>query len=83
MEDFQKAIELNSNQEAAYIGLAESHRLNGDPKTAIENFSIVLGSNNSDIEIIGLKRAICYIELKNYKLAEKDLNQVKKIPLRF
>jgi tetratricopeptide (TPR) repeat protein len=41
-----------------------------------------LKQDDSVFEIIGLKRAICYIELKQYNLAEEDINKILKVNQR-
>jgi len=72
--DFQTAVELDPKKLSGYIGLGDCNRIEGEFLTAIQNYTIVLQQDASVFEIIGLKRAICYIELKQYNLAENDIN---------
>lgn len=77
--DFQTAVEIDSKKLSGYIGLGDCKRIEGEFLTAIQNYSVVLQQDSSVFEIIGLKRAICYIELKQYNLAENDINRILEI----
>lgn len=76
VKDFSRAIEIESSKLSGYIGLGDCYRIQSEFMTAIQNYSTVLNQDKSIFEIIGLKRAICYIELKDYDLAEKDIQKI-------
>lgn len=76
VKDFSRAIEIESSKLSGYIGLGDCYRIQSEFMTAIQNYTIVLNQDKSIFEIIGLKRAICYIELKDYDLAEKDISKI-------
>jgi tetratricopeptide (TPR) repeat protein len=73
------AIKIDSKKLSGYIGLGDCCRIEGEFLTAIQNYSTVLKQDDSVFEIIGLKRAICYIELKQYDLAEEDINRILEV----
>lgn len=75
--DFSKAIEIDSQKYSGYIGLGDCYRASQDFRNAIKNYSIVIGQEEHLMEIIGLKRVVCYIELKDYKSALTDVQNVK------
>lgn len=64
IKDFIMAIKLDSKKLSGYIGLGDCYRIEGEFLTAIQNYTTVLKQDESVFEIIGLKRSICYIELK-------------------
>lgn len=78
VKDFSMAIEIESSKLSGYIGLGDCYRIQSEFMTAIQNYTTVLKQDKSIFEIIGLKRAICYIELKDYELAEKDIEKILK-----
>lgn len=78
-QDFTKAIEIDNRKFSGYIGLGDVYRAYRDFKQAIKNYSIVIEQEEHLMEIIGLKRVICYMELKNYKSAQEDIEKILKI----
>ena len=75
-KDFLKAIEINKDKFSAYIGLGDCNRIRGDYPAAIKNYSIVIDDDEQLMEIIGLKRVSCYIELKEFTKAIQDIEKV-------
>lgn len=76
INDFSKAVQINSSKCSGYIGLGDTYRLMGDYHTAIQNYSIVISKEAVLFEIICLKRALCYIEIKEYIAAERDIDSI-------
>lgn len=74
--DFTKAIEIDSHKFSGYIGLGDCFRATSDFKNAIKNYSVVIDQEEHLMEIIGLKRVICYIELRDFQAAESDVEKV-------
>lgn len=75
-KDFLRAIEIDSQKYSGYIGLGDCYRACQDYRNAIKNYSIVIGQEDHLMEIIGLKRVICYIELKDSQMAIADVEKV-------
>jgi tetratricopeptide (TPR) repeat protein len=76
IKDFGNSIDLNSTKCSGYIGLGDCYRIIGEYSAAIQNYSIVITKEDALFEIIALKRAICYIEVKEYASAESDLDKI-------
>lgn len=77
-KDFSKAIEIDSHKFSGYIGLGDCFRASQDYKSAIKNYSVVIDQEEHLMEIIGLKRVICYIELRDFQAALADVERVLK-----
>lgn len=75
-KDFARAIEIDSHKFSGYIGLGDCYRASLDYRNAIKNYSVVIDQEEHLMEIIGLKRVICYIELRDHKSAAEDIEKV-------
>jgi lipopolysaccharide biosynthesis regulator YciM len=74
--DFSRAIDIDSNKFSGYIGLGDCCRASHDYRNAIKNYSIVIGQEEHLMEIIGLKRVVCFIEMKDFQAAMADVDKV-------
>lgn len=74
--DFSKAIEIDGHKFSGYIGLGDCHRAKGDFKSAVKYYSMVVDQETNLIEIIGVKRVWCHLELKEYQAALADVERV-------
>ena len=74
---FSIAIQLDPQKLSGYIGLGDCYKSQGEFSTAIQNYSTVIKKEKSFYEVIYLKRAKCYIELKKFEAADKDINIVR------
>lgn len=81
--DFTRAIAIDSNKYSGYIGLGDCYRACHDYRHAIHNYSIVIGQEEHLMEIIGLKRVICFIEMKDFNAAMADIDKVSYISSDF
>ena len=75
-QDFSRAIDIDSNKYSGYIGLGDCYRSTHDYRNAIKNYSIVIGQEEHLMEIIGLKRVVCFIEMKDFQAAMADVDKV-------
>lgn len=77
--EFYKATKLDPKKLTAYAGLGDCNRIESDYKSAIENYSKLLEKEETYFEVLGLKRAICFIETKQYSKAQQDIAKVLKL----
>ena len=77
INDFSSALKHPSTKNSAFIGLGDCYRLQANFEEAIENYSKVVEKDMSYFEVVGLKRAICYVELKQFSKAQADISKVK------
>lgn len=68
---------LNDSKVTGIIGLADSYRLQSKFKEAICNYSSALETDDSLFPILGLKRAICSLEIGLIKEADLDITRVR------
>lgn len=80
---FLKAIALNDQKVTGLIGLADSYRLQCKFKEAICNYSSALSMDESLFPILGLKRAICSLEIGLIKEADLDITMVNEIVILY
>lgn len=76
-KDFLKAIEINKDKFSGYIGLGDCFRVKGDFANAIKNYSKVLEDDQQLMEVVGLKRVYCLIEMKELTKALHDIEKVQ------
>ena len=76
INDFSSGMKHSSTKSSACIGLGDCYRIQGNFKEAINNYSKVIENDMSYFEVVGLKRAICYVEIKEFDLAEQDISIV-------
>ena len=76
IEEFEYAINVDPTKLSAYIGLGDAFRLEENFQGGVKWYSKVLDKDDSFFEIIGIKRAICLIETKNFKDANADVDKV-------
>lgn len=79
--DFEMAVKIDPQKFSGYIGLGDCQRARGDYSQAIKNYTLVIEQEDHLLEIIGLKRVACYMAMKEYALAEKDIQKVSR-PLK-
>lgn len=75
--NFLKSVEQNNEKISGYIGLADCCRLQNKFEEAIDYYSIAIEKDPNLFSVIGLKRAICYIEIQEIEKAEEDIDKVK------
>lgn len=75
---FMKSIKICDEKSSGFIGLADCYRLQNKFKEAIHYYSCAIDIDNSLFSVIGLKKAICEIEIEELDKAEENIKKVKK-----
>jgi tetratricopeptide (TPR) repeat protein len=77
--DYTTVLQLNPNDDAAYRKRAEVYELMGDEKKAIEDYSAGIERNPEWAGPNYFSRARCYKKLGQNSLAQKDLEECKRL----
>ena len=67
---------MDSHKYSGYIGLGDCYRVKLDYVNAIKYYSIVIDQEEHLLEVIGLKRVVCYVEQRQFELATNDVERV-------
>jgi len=63
--------------------LGDCFRIRGDFANAIKNYSKVLEDDQQLMEVVGLKRVFCLVEMKELTKALHDIDKVDALDTRY